>query len=91
MSHLTKSDHNWHRAYEVSSEALRFIIDDAYTALSKSIRLDASPIGGEFLKLCNCDGAEALVAAITRYVFESNPDHPEVRAAIEELAKEDAK
>lgn len=85
---LTKSDHHWHRAYQASSEALRIIIDDAYTALSKSIRLDASPIGGEFLKLCNSDGAEIMVAAITRYVFESNPDHPEVRAAIVELAKD---
>ena len=87
---LSKSDHHWHRNYEASSEALRLVIDDAWSALRSSIWADALPIGGEFLKLSNSDDAEILVAAITRYVFESNPDNPEVKAALENAAKEDA-
>lgn len=81
---LTKSDLHWHRIYAASSRNLRLIIDDAYTGVTDSI-LANSPS----LRLKNDDRAEALVAAITRYVFESNPDHSEVKVALENAAKED--
>lgn len=81
---LTKSDHYWHRIYEAAPRELHHVIDEAYTGVTDSILANSSS-----LRLKGDDRAEALAAAITRFIVESNPEHPAVIAALEAAAKED--
>lgn len=85
---LTKSDHHWHRIYSESSAEFTHVVDDAYSAVNRFIRTEAGPINGEFLKTCGDDRAEALVAAITRFVCECNPTHPAVIHALKSVEAE---
>ena len=66
MTGMNRDDKQWHDTYERLPEAIRGEIDAAYKQCAKVLRS-----GG--MDLCNSDGAEAFVAAMTRYVVESNP------------------
>ena len=61
---LTIQDQMWHKIYENMPESKRTAIDTAW----REARLSLSVYG---LHTSNADPAEALVAAITRYVVES--------------------
>ena len=87
---LTPSDRHWHRIYRAASPELSVVIEDAFCTLDTEISFCSPLIDGEELIGCNDDRAEALIAAIMRFVCESNPEHPAVEAALESAAKEDA-
>lgn len=60
---LTPEDRKWHDAYDTAPRDLKDRVDEAYGAAVARMR-------EEFLKTANDDRAEALIAAITRYVIE---------------------
>lgn len=61
---LTEQDRRNHELYESFPGNVRKIVDDAYTA-AREVLVDCG------LPVDNCDAAEALVAAIARYVDDS--------------------
>lgn len=60
---LTVQDRNGHRLYQDCSRITRGVIDSAYEHVAETLKAHGiTPV--------NDDRAEALVAAITRYLFE---------------------
>jgi len=62
---LTKVDLIWHGTYEDLGDSTREAIDAAFDACVAELR-------GLRYAAANDDHAEALIAAITRYIIESN-------------------
>ncbi len=84
---LTRQDIQWHAVYAAATTDLTTVIDGAFNAAKDAIITDST------IKLdwCRSDGAECLVAAITRFVCESNPEHPDVIASLRAMAVEEAR
>ncbi len=78
---LTRSDSRLHAIYEALPPAHRCAIDDAFTAAKDAIVMSDV----DHLTWARDDRAEVLVAAITRYLVESNPNDAAIKAAIEEV------
>lgn len=60
---LSQQDRKWHAVYSTAPQDLKDRVDEAYGAATSRLR-------EEFLKTANDDRAEALIAAITRYILE---------------------
>lgn len=61
---LTQEDLAWHKRYEALPEDQRDLVNDLFDGVQATMLTLNEPIS-------NDDRAEALVAAITRYVVES--------------------
>ncbi len=81
---ITPSDRRYHRIYEALPHDLNDAIDAACTAARAAI-LDTGDLREHGIVTPGDDRAEVLVAAITRYLIESNPEDAAIKAAIEEV------
>lgn len=64
---LTQADRHWHERYEAMSEEDQSIVGIAFDAAVHELRALLAPAHQPAMD----DRAEALIAAITRYVVES--------------------
>ncbi len=78
---ITPSEHRYHAIYAALPPAYRNAVDDAFTAAKDAIVMSDV----DHLTWARDDRAEVLVAAITRYLIESNPEDAAIKAAIEEV------
>ena len=74
---LSPSDRRYHAIYEALPEPTRDRINDSFAAVRDALFPPGSPF-----YWARDDRAEVLVAHITQYLVESNPDHPVIQAAI---------
>lgn len=78
---LTPSDCRYHAIYEALPVIPRHGIDEAYRVATNVLT-----IGTDHLyKAPGDDRAECLIAAITRYLVESNPEDAAIKAAVAEV------
>ena len=76
---ISPKDRYWHRVYEALPSRCVWAIDEAFQAMRAALKED------ETLTTAGDDRAESLVAAITCYLCESNPDNQDFQRAIEEV------
>jgi hypothetical protein len=81
---LTPSDRYWHRVYEALPHDINDAIDAGWQHAVRAIR----ETGDLKLLTAGDDRAETLVAAITRFVVESNPTDARIRAALSQVEGE---
>lgn len=85
MSYFTPSDRHWHRVYAAGPAHFQSLVDESFKSICDTITGHFSELE---MKLAFDDRAEVLIAALARFVVESNPNHPAVIAALE-AAKEE--
>ncbi len=81
---LSSSDRRYHRIYEALPNAYSVIIDDLFRTVFVELRT-RTPVSSVYLFAETDDRAEACVAALTRYLIESNPEDAAIKAAIAEV------
>ncbi len=79
---LSHADRRHHRIYEALPHSYRLAIDDAYVSTSRVFITCWDKLN---LQVKGDDRAEAYIAAITRFIVESNPEDAAIKAAIEEV------
>lgn len=67
---ITQQDKKWHEIYEGLPPETREAVDDAFMAARESLKEN-------FMQTAGDDRAEALVAALARYVVDCGNNEPE--------------